>query len=923
MRGIYPLVNSGSVPVEGPGFLKVRIPRTQRRYLFPSDVTTFSCSVPVSHSGATCSVTCTSTVPTFSSAIVVTHSGATVAIATNYDSGTFSSVVESGFLSRVLQNLLCFSATPVEADFIQFVAEFNALIDDSSVLTPQDFQFLDQSTYDGELTYEDRDYWIEIIARKYLTLTGRTFGVSTPATWEEADPLGLMKDSSGNLRDDVIIIDVQGVNTDQADTDGFVLITASSNNCTTTDGNAKTPSASMWITQNPPVRRFFAFQQIRDFHEAGGGSVVRFLDAVGGLPDTIETIYFRFGDHVLDKELIWRHRNTTSDPKHRVLQGYPSDARPIIRMGSSVTGVNNDTVVDGPQIYIGFGSNGRDRTRFRNLHFWGNRDGTYGTGSDLISGLIFAQVMFIVSGSDSVSFRRCEFTNYLGIPIDNPDAASHLDTYVDIIHEHRTWSIGDCFSAVQINGSNFDFQYNRVKAADIDIPFSVYTDASASKVISRGTDNHGDNCTIQYNLYEGFSSGDYLRCTPSTGNRIILNYQCHWNIVTCNGYEGLLALAGDVTLENIYGSITHNFIYNWGTADIQPQGGQGVALYGELEFAYNIVAGNIDGQDYLSDLTTNGFRIETMDSDGEAHCTPMKVDAHHNIFWKSGISLGNNGAYSFADSNLAINRLYRNLVYDLPWPLKEENAATDERFDGNINVKMKPSVGIGPNIIDENVLFLPAGNLNNNLALLLRTASTTYTHFDVGDTLAGFTNNIDDDPEFNDPNNGDFRLPVDSPYAVWFPEHMIYRREDIPAWNNNPLDDFCGNDYGIIGEVTSTSAVPTYSATCTVESDNISCIVACSSVQPTFSGSTALTAPNAEVDIDCLFSSFIHECTAIALHSGVTSLSVATFSATGTFITSCSVQLQPVECFITISFDTNQFDTTIYSALYNSFDISI
>ncbi len=220
---------------------------------------TFTASAAPENSGVTCVVATTFNPPVYSATAAPANSGATCSVATTFDQPVYSALATVGLYSKLLQDLLCFSGTPTEADFVQFVSDFNDLIDDDSVLTDQDLAFLDQASNDGVLTYYDRDFWIDMIAEKYLTLTGRTFGSTTPSVMADADPLGLRLDTAGNLRTDVIIIDPQGANETTSAADGPVVIARAGNVCTTPAGLTKNAggSSNLWSTTGSAYRYQF------------------------------------------------------------------------------------------------------------------------------------------------------------------------------------------------------------------------------------------------------------------------------------------------------------------------------------------------------------------------------------------------------------------------------------------------------------------------------------------------------------------------------------------------------------------------------------------------------------------------------------------------------------------------------------------
>lgn len=643
-------------------------------------------------------------------------------------------------------------------DFQALVTEFNAIQLDHRRVLPNVYVGFDHDTGDGFVDYTDRDHIITLAAHDNVSVTGRTFGDANPTTLAAADPLGLLYQTDGaTLRTDVVIIDPDhGTNESTTDTDAPVVVTrGATNNCTTPGGTPKSP-ASLWSTTGA-VYRYQFLTSMGDLDEnGGGGGAVRLMDAGTGIADRTVTAYVRYSTaHVIDADLYLGKRDGQTDPRRVIIRGYPTDAIPVIPCGTELP--TSTTVTELPSIRSGQQSGGqanqaRSNVWFRWLWFEGHRTDTFDDGGGGVEGEVYAQgILFFGLLCNNISSRYCAFTEFQAIRPDNGSAGSFPD-YVDVAHSGRGFA-NYLYTAIHTEGTGCDIQYNYFKAAGTDIPFSEYTDASADDVLCRGTEVMGSNSTVAYNTYEGFCSGDYCRALCKTDGATVTNYWCHHNVITSNGYKNLLAKARDTEPNAVFTAIVEqNFIYNYGTNGIQPQGGVGVDVRGtDCIIRSNTIANNINSQTSRDAITLDGListaDSTTADNDG--------TQIYGNILYKAGIGYGYGGGWSDESASNVNGAIYSNVIHGL-----NEGSKDSDFEDAPIHLNFTTG-GLGTNnTITGNNITRDVGDTNASVMLVIRTGALTsnFTQYAIDDTLTGYSGNSSTDPEFADAANGNFTI---------------------------------------------------------------------------------------------------------------------------------------------------------------------
>ena len=917
---------------------------------------TFSSTVVLVHSGAVSTSTTTFDSPVFSSSVIVANSGATCVVSGTVTQPIYSANAEVGLLSKHLQDLLCFSGTPTQAQLLQFVTDFNALIVDSSGLTAPELNFLDQDTLDGVLTYEDRDYWLTMIGLKYLAPTGRTFGIAAPSNLAEADPLNLRLDTAGVLRTDVIILDPQGANENITQTDAPVKITPATNNCTTPLGVAKSPAGLFSTTGS--VYRYQFWTRILDLHESrGSGGRVRFLDAGTGITSKVITCYIRYStQHVLDTEIELGKRpdGTGSHALKILIRGYPTDKTPYIPCGNSITGVNNDITTETEMISIGeLGvSQSRRNMIWSDLHLSGKRDGIFGTGSSQVSGKIFAQtVMKFYAGSINNKLKRFSITDTQPIPANHAQAGSFPD-YIDIAHDGR---VSPEYNALQCTANNLILDRCHIHPADDDLPLPFIVDDTGYLGINITIE--GADCQVINSRLDGRSIRAQIRLLGATRAYIAGNYisSANYKYVFCTKNES----TGIATTDTI---IERNFCV--GNGVISDQAGEGidigegsngnVARYNTIYTLGTITAGTtgisisdapIKNGTVISSGNSTGFLTFTVST---GHTIPIgyrlvvlghSVSAYnvgHTVIGVVGDVIKTDTTYTSSGSGgtwqsyriTSDISVYSNIVYGVGvtigyqsgWAIPPENEHDQyAKTFRNISIRQNlihgfPSANSAATAAPirvklDGTLQADLGNLleNNNVtrdsgttALLVRTSHTTADPYTVGDTLAGWETNTATDPQFANPAIGDFTLPVASAFRVWFPVNMPYKEADLSAWDENSLDWLCPLDLGIFGTVVTTFTAPVFTGTAAPANTGAIGELTGTNTPPTFS--STITVAN----------------------TGASSVSIAVYAdvmyqATAS-VTVNNIGVAVINTFIPLELPS---DPTIYSALYNAFDISI
>lgn len=730
-------------------------------------------------------------VPNYTGSVDLTIGGIEVASIATFTSVSFS---------VSLTTLLC-TARTTQQDYIDFVETFFEIIENQNLLDSETFDYLDQGTEDGILTYEDRDYWLIQIARANLTLTGRTFGSDVPTILDEADPLGLTKDANGNLRDDVLIIDPQAVNESTTAQDGPVKV-ISPNSCTTPGGLTKSPS--LFFTGGTGVAWYY--QLLSDLHSinefGGGGGRNRFLDAATGIATKTLTCYVRYSTlHKITTQIYLGKRSSGTHALKIVIQGYPTDARVVIPTGVYTKGTP-DTIPSGvANASIRIGARvGQERNHlwFRWLDFVGKVWVDDFNGN---AGYVFAcPIVFSNSVNTDIQFRETIVRDFLPIHPGNSEAANYPQ-YVDIGHGSRTFGELQEYTGLYIRSENSKVLYSYIKAAgeDIATAFSEYVGeeyADTYNLRGRGIrSDGGNNFEVGYVKAEGFTSGDYigLVCRASQANRTGIHI--YDVIINGNGYKNILLQSGAVGVESISGTVERIFSYNAGTEGFQTSGGSLAHFYageGTLTVKNSIFAYNLNGQIVRSGATTPGVLIDTVDNSNNGSAVGGVI-LDQIITWHCSVRIGKTNGWQFADTVLNTSKVIDSLLYGVPEQLKEENYSLGLNvYDAPVVMAVYGGALMGSLVVENNNIARDLTDLNATAAMVHENPDNVGTLYTVADEIIpGFENNTALTPAYISPTTGDFNLPSGNSLLSRFDSNMIFSMDDIRPWDYNPLTELC------------------------------------------------------------------------------------------------------------------------------------
>lgn len=891
--------------------------------IFSSSVS--SATAALTTGGQDFSSTAIFTPPIFSATCAVANTGATLSGTLTFVTPTYSGILTTGFLSRAIQNLLCFDAAPVEADFVQLVSDLNDIIDDQSGLSPEDLKFLDQASYDGDFTYFDRDYWLEMVAKKYLTLTGRTFGIAAPSNLAEADPLGLRFDTAGVLRTDVIILDPNGANESTTQTDAPVKITRASNNCTTPGGLAKSPAAVWSITGE--TYRYQFWTRLADLNEASGGSNVRFKDAPTGTVENQEvTVYVRFGNHeAVREELIWRKRVAGFHAKKIVIRGYPTDAIPSIRIGNSAVDADGVTLDDISPATVGNINGGtalpaiinvgnvatRERlnVNINNIELVGNRDLIGASGRMYCATLI----LYNGGGLSSGAIERCRLVDFQFIRDDDPNIGTHpnlVDTYFDL--RNSTDPAMEACYGVQARCDNFIFNQNYVRPVAIGSwPTTGTVNPSGitghSLLLgSNSSPNSGDRTRITQNKFEGLKANTQIEC------RIVDDIYIAFNDVEV--YDNSC-----IYLKNCNRPVIEfNRVHDFGDEVYELENvGQGIVTQG---CNYEVIRYNVIYNHEPTTTTCYGIWIK------------VEADETHKLPRVYGNLLYRNGLYYDLDAGTNTDdvQIYKNLISGMtedhkgvahrPTPILVNLAGMVGDIPGTLN---------GEVALTDNAIWRFANATPYQLTiesgdhLSVRNGGSS-NFYDTGDTLTGWTGNFTERPSWdNDPEaTNDFTLDGTNTFLNYF--HSSTPFAATPAWDANPLDDYCDLVLGIRTSITMDFNPPVYTGTLAQTINGADFSASGTVTQPVYTGTLAQILNGPDFSSSVTFTPPVFTATLAKIING------ADFTASAIFLLEFQTYTAIAPCLVGgVEFsslgkmDNSNVPLTIYGSLFQHFDINI
>jgi len=456
-----------------------------------------------------------------------------------------------------LRGLLCVERT-TQADFLAFIAAFDVLIAGQDGLTSTVLDYLDQDTGDGELTVEDRDYWLDLILQRAgYTGSRLPWGSAAPLTLSQADPLGLTSNPNA------IIIDPDAIDDgNPSSTTGVVKVTyggGSTNPCTLLDGTPKSP-ADLFSDGAKTIYRYRLWDNLQNLNETGGASSARFPSNGGRV-----TVYVRasVNTHILSRELELRKASTHTHADSITIRSYPGE-RAIVRMGNSLVaaGVLNDisptsmgTIAGSlrlSMVRLGGSSAGleRNNVHFRTLHLKGNRP-LVG-----IAGQCFASTMIEYSSLSSGSVKDVMFTDFTFLEHDdyNKDNFSIFDDIVDTRFDLRVSNLQDPV-ALKIQADNVITHKNYYRGVDENNWPNAFNSKAADVVSSS---NIGGFLAFTTLLPHNITVGEIISVKDHTGFTATISKNGDFTvgsvpnnttIVTTTAYTGTNGTGGQIRVK--------------------------------------------------------------------------------------------------------------------------------------------------------------------------------------------------------------------------------------------------------------------------------------------------------------------------------------------------------------------------------------
>lgn len=659
-----------------------------------------------------------------------------------------------------LHDLLC-TARTTQQDYLNFITEFNLLISIQDELSDDIFDYLDQDTDDGILTAEDRDFWLDcIFSREGFTGERLPWGSSAPITLDEADPLGLSA-----LDDNVIIIDPDAIDDENPlSTSGVVRVTfsgGSTNPCTLLDGTPKNPAA-LFSDGAKTLYRYRLWENLLCLNETGGSSSARFPSNGGRV-----IIYIRksSSDHILNREILLRKPTTHTELDRITVRGYPGEF-PLIYAGQSLDDDISPTTVGSESAMIALGNSGLTRHNFffTKLDWKGYRNRVGGGGR------VYANRIIYYTSSASGGITHSRFTETQFIRNDDPLALSYPNL-VDSVWTLRASGAAQLSAGVLISSTNFIWKQNYVEPvaaanwpADMTVPYSGSLISNYETFAGPWLDFQGaENVVILQSKFSGFKANTMVRIL-SCQNVIIRH--CDGEVYDKKVYD--IFDSDNVLIEL-------NRAKKGVDARYQLEGGGGGYW---IQYSRNVILqDNIVWNSEPIYSLSNGIGLQS------------SIAALTNVIIRRNISyLGSLGADSGASDFEIEADIYNNLIVNIPIE-QQIRSPPDLPFNANIKIDLRGitgTPGLGSITIHENgIVRAEAGEAN--LAIRASGGTLKYT---TGDTLTGWTSNISLDPKWaGDPSTGDFTLLADSPYINYFLPEMPFIA--TPAWDYNPLIDFC------------------------------------------------------------------------------------------------------------------------------------
>lgn len=644
-----------------------------------------------------------------------------------------------------------------EDNFIEIVTSFNLLIADPSSLTAAQINTLDYYN-DGVVGYDDRDYWLDQMIRRNITVTDRlSFSDSTPMTKAQSDPLGLTTGRSYAL-----IID--SLNDFSAGGVGVYVNESDTNLCYTNEGRTSLAthgtggSSQLFTGASAITYNYDVFRDIRSIFRGDTGDVNR-----RRFPDTpVEvTVYIRGGDYTYDREGTFINEDASgsptpdTNPTRIVIRNYPGEVVNIY-CGNSTGSTAAMVTVSRPDM------------KFRGINFYCYRT----SGSDRI----FAPYLFNITNAGD----RCEISDstisFCRAIAPTHDDAGRLPHYVDSAYTGRTLSAQQTtaklltYTAIQIglNNNGTLLQDLTITPAGDDFPRSVTVPGGSTEYDFGDTiDIAGTaSTTMRRVTVDGVSSHQCVQTRDSSGTEttgLLIEY-CDFSNPenTCIGFTCETSIC------------RYNRIHDFGTRD-GAQDGNGIqVLHGDGNEIYGNVIWNNDAQ-----ASGQNFGIDIGVSQSDSTKEFVNNTIRNNILYLCGMSFG----YSQSPPAVAPGRVHDNSIDDNIFYGLSDFSLTDAAYNAPISTILGPNVAsFYDNTFDGNSFFRYDGD---KTALVERLPSPADpTDWNVTDHGTWFVNNTYANPQFVDPEGGDFN--VDSSSAV---SSLIV--DNTPLDNDSLAPVFC------------------------------------------------------------------------------------------------------------------------------------
>lgn len=618
-----------------------------------------------------------------------------------------------------------------------FIAQFQAIIAAFNTLPAGLKTYLDRDR-DGSLGIVDLLIWLDDVMV-------RNFGRLARWPWAGADPMGLL-----NLHPRLILLD-------PTDTGAVELSTNVLNNTVTLPGGG---TRDLWTgaaadQYNTDCRRWKKITP-----ESGGTFRRHFVSATVAV-DVI--VVWRGGDHHYNETTL--RRNNGSNPQCTRID--------FIGVGEVVNCYNSNTETStGSGVWRNAEgwTNTRSNVWRRNINWFGY-DGPVGNR-------IFCTGPIWVDGADSSpvnlatesGMEGCYYGFHRGISPTHPLAnTAPYNQLVDSKHDVRSPALTGAYQIYSLTCTVNDCEYrnNVFEFAPEYFPY-----VNSNNPLSQG---HGDGLKVEGfesrntsgvkiidNIFKGQAPHAMIllynadACTV-TGNQV--SATAHIGIATANA--GAWNFGGH--------TIANNRVDKIGSVD-STVSGSGIEMVGTVG---SDVYGNIVWcNDESVACPIKGLHFSMVPGQ---HNDLAENDFHHNISWRAGSYFGHDAGWQGANAQVHDNQFRFNVLVGRP----DNNATPALGGALSYNTPLILNNGQLGTVGDDNTVTDNLIVLRNATYHVTRQTALSFVGYDSSDQGTWFVRNYTmdaDDLDFEDPDNGDFRVPPNS--RIWnalsgYYEHML------------------------------------------------------------------------------------------------------------------------------------------------------